>query len=412
MLLPMLYWLVAYLVGAIPFGYLIARSRGVNLFEAGSGNIGATNVGRVLGRKYGILTFVLDFLKGALPVALAELAAKLTGMTVSSDLGGVIGLRVGAGLLAFLGHLFPLYLGFRGGKGVATGAGVMAVLVPWPFVVAVLVWVSVTLASRTISLASICCVIALSLAQVAFVTGSLQWPGFIITAFVIVGTCITIVKHRSNLQRLVARNENMIRESAKLHTIQRCFHVLAVGSWFGAGLFFNLIAALPIFDSFKQVVAEQPSDRTAYQRIQPETASEEEQAALANALAGAAVGPLFPRYFVLSGLCCVVVGMTSWGLWRTAPTRVQKLRLILALIGVALVAVGWPISEQVSRLRLERFAPDTAVASAAKSAFATWHFGSLFLSLATTVVVGTLLALCGLLPSPTKEADVAVPPAG
>src|SRR3954469_12238656 len=101
--------LLAYVVGAVPFGYLVARLRGVDIFSAGSGNIGATNVGRVLGRKFGLLVFVLDFLKGAVPVAL-----------VRAYLPAEPWAAVAAGLAAFVGHMFPVYLRFRGGKGVAT----------------------------------------------------------------------------------------------------------------------------------------------------------------------------------------------------------------------------------------------------------------------------------------------------
>src|SRR5947209_20364134 len=93
-----------YLIGSIPFGYLVARARGVDIFAHGSGNIGATNVGRVLGRRYGLLVFALDCAKGALPVGAALLA-------------GYDGwVAVGTGLAAFLGHLFPLFLGLRGRK--------------------------------------------------------------------------------------------------------------------------------------------------------------------------------------------------------------------------------------------------------------------------------------------------------
>src|ERR1700756_4646735 len=102
-LLLVLVWLSAYLVGAIPFGYLVARWRGVDIFKAGSGNIGATNVGRVLGRKFGLLVFLLDCLKGAVPT----LAATLPQHHVPRDVAGVT-----AGLSAFLGHLFPVYLRF------------------------------------------------------------------------------------------------------------------------------------------------------------------------------------------------------------------------------------------------------------------------------------------------------------
>src|SRR5438270_6996272 len=112
-------FLASYLIGAVPFGYLIARWRGVDIFAQGSGNIGATNVGRVLGKKFGVLVFVLDFAKGALPVFAARFIASPSPAW----------LEVLTGLAAFLGHLFPLYLGLRGGKGVATGTGVVVVLV-------------------------------------------------------------------------------------------------------------------------------------------------------------------------------------------------------------------------------------------------------------------------------------------
>src|SRR3954466_5086666 len=124
MMAPYFAILISYLVGAVPFGYIVARLRGVDIFAAGSGNIGATNVGRVLGRKFGILVFVLDFLKGAGPTAVARLlASRLTEESWAA--GG--GLEVGAAVAAFVGHCFPIYLGFRGGKGVATGAGTVAV---------------------------------------------------------------------------------------------------------------------------------------------------------------------------------------------------------------------------------------------------------------------------------------------
>src|SRR5438034_5066467 len=111
-----LIFLVSYFLGAIPFGYLVARWRGVNIFQQGSGNIGATNVGRVLGRRFGVLVFLLDFAKGALPALAAPHLAPADGSSpVTPELLGVV-----AGLAAFLGHLFPVWLRFRGGKGVAT----------------------------------------------------------------------------------------------------------------------------------------------------------------------------------------------------------------------------------------------------------------------------------------------------
>src|SRR5579864_7961522 len=137
---------VAYLVGAIPFGYLVAKSRGVDILQQGSGNIGATNVGRVLGRRFGILVFVLDFLKGALPTLTAAAVSRSLRLDLPPDALGVS---------AFLGHLLPIYLRFHGGKGVATGAGVLAVLLPLLALAAVLTWLVVVSASRYVSLASL-----------------------------------------------------------------------------------------------------------------------------------------------------------------------------------------------------------------------------------------------------------------
>src|SRR6516225_9631754 len=108
--------LASYFIGAVPFGYLIARSQGIDILHQGSGNIGATNVGRVLGRRFGILVFVLDFAKGAVPVLIAAWLAPSLAPSLPPG-----SLEVTAGLAAFLGHLFPVYLRFRGGKGVATG---------------------------------------------------------------------------------------------------------------------------------------------------------------------------------------------------------------------------------------------------------------------------------------------------
>ena len=146
--------LAAYLVGAIPFGYLVARLNGVDIFRAGSGNIGATNVARVVGRRAGLLVFALDMLKGAVPVALAvPLSRLLTEDPVTTGRDELV--RVLAAVAAFLGHLFPVWLGFRGGKGVATGLGTVLVLVPGPAAVALLVWLAAVSAKHFVSFGSI-----------------------------------------------------------------------------------------------------------------------------------------------------------------------------------------------------------------------------------------------------------------
>src|SRR6185312_16210243 len=130
--------LVSYLVGAIPFGYLVGRWRGVDILKQGSGNIGATNVGRILGRPFGVLVFLLDFAKGALPAWIAFAWSSSHQLDLPPD-----SLPVAAAVAAFLGHLFPIYLRFHGGKGVATAAGAVCVLVPGPALAALLTWLVV-----------------------------------------------------------------------------------------------------------------------------------------------------------------------------------------------------------------------------------------------------------------------------
>ena len=115
----------AYLVGAIPFGVILARLHGVDLRNVGSGNIGATNVGRALGRKWGVVCFVLDMLKGLVPM--------LAAMVMLPQEKGAkeLWIWLATGGAAIIGHVFPVYLGFRGGKGVATSLGVVMGL--WPY---------------------------------------------------------------------------------------------------------------------------------------------------------------------------------------------------------------------------------------------------------------------------------------
>src|SRR5262249_34265849 len=125
--------LVSYFLGAVPFGYLVARARGIDILRQGSGNIGATNVGRILGKRLGVLVFLLDFTKGVLPSAVGTWLDHAAGLDLPASTLGV-----SAGLAAVLGHMFPIYLRFKGGKGVATGAGVVIVLVPIPFLFALL----------------------------------------------------------------------------------------------------------------------------------------------------------------------------------------------------------------------------------------------------------------------------------
>lgn len=396
MMIPISLFLLAYFVGAIPFGYLVGRARGVNLFHVGSGNIGATNAGRALGRPYGIAVFALDFLKGALLVAFIEPLAKLWSAEAVEALRPPELLRVGAAAFAFLGHLFPVYLGFRGGKGVATGAGTVAVLVPIPFAIAVGTWVLAVLATRLVSLASIAAVLALAAARVIFKLDPFADANWLVTAFCSVGSIIVMVKHRSNLMRLNHGTESRIDDGAKRRLLLRMLHLLAVGFWFGSGTFFVFVATVPIFDSFAEVVKTQPNSRTANVQIVPDGTSDQRRAQLASGLAGAAVGPVFPRFFLLSAICAWVALWTAYAWKRRAVGRWRFWLCAVASVGVA---IGWPLSITVSELRLQRFAEDTVLAQAAATAFGPWHVASLFLSMAVSLLTGVILILAAKLPA-------------
>src|SRR6516165_8360942 len=184
----------SYLLGAVPFGYLMARWRGVDILRHGSGNIGATNVGRVLGRRFGILVFVLDFAKGALPVGLAAWLARSVALDLPKQ-----SLEVTAGLAAFLGHLFPVYLNFKGGKGVATGAGVVVVLMPIPAMAALVTWVAVVFLTRYVSMASLAAALALVVMQLTVVSQPFGHEHATLSAFSIVAAVMVFIRHRENI---------------------------------------------------------------------------------------------------------------------------------------------------------------------------------------------------------------------
>ncbi|HMP01437.1 MAG TPA: glycerol-3-phosphate 1-O-acyltransferase PlsY [Gemmatales bacterium] len=205
MLTLVLLLLAGYLIGSIPFGYVLVRLvRGVDIRQHGSGNIGATNVGRVLGWKWFPVVFLLDLVKGLVPVGMLLYVwtpATLEGLT-SADVAALVGMAV------ILGHLFPAYLGLRGGKGVATGAGVVAVLAPWPAAVAVGVWLGTFLPFRYVSLASIIAAVGLAVAQLIWAGQAAFAPSErAATAMCLAAATLVIVRHRTNMSRLLAGTE-------------------------------------------------------------------------------------------------------------------------------------------------------------------------------------------------------------
>jgi glycerol-3-phosphate acyltransferase PlsY len=202
----------AYLLGSAPFGLWIARLHGVDLRKVGSGNIGATNVIRALGRKWGIFCFVLDVLKGFVPMILIPLL-RLGGSEPTA--GHLLG-WLAMGTAAILGHIFPIYLKFKGGKGVATSLGVVLGL--WPYftvcgLAAFIVWLITVRIWRYVSLASILAAGAfpiLLLIAILFLedwTFDRLWPLFLVAVPM---PLLVIFRHRANIQRLIAGTENKI----------------------------------------------------------------------------------------------------------------------------------------------------------------------------------------------------------
>jgi len=206
----------AYLVGSIPFGVIIARTHGKDLRAIGSGNIGATNVARALGRKWGYICFGLDVLKGLLPmlafrvIVLPHIATTIHGPALMAS-------WLLVGMAAILGHIFPVYLGFRGGKGVATSFGVALGL--WPYfticaLIALAVWIAVVLIWRYISLASICAAVVFPVSLILGILATPAWDSANLWPLLVAATLIpllVIVRHRENIQRLLAGTESKIR---------------------------------------------------------------------------------------------------------------------------------------------------------------------------------------------------------
>ncbi|MEF8788117.1 MAG: glycerol-3-phosphate 1-O-acyltransferase PlsY [Planctomycetota bacterium] len=194
----------AYLYGAVPYGLLAAMLlKGVDIRETGSGNIGATNAARTLGWKSFPVIFLLDVSKGAIPVGLVLF---LSGTSWG---GAPPLLAVLAGVAAILGHVFPVYLGFKGGKGVATSTGVFAVLSPWALLAAVVVWGAVFGLWRYVSLASMCA--AGTLAAAAWlVTPAPLGDGIYVAVFATVGAVAIIALHHGNIRRLLRGEEDRI----------------------------------------------------------------------------------------------------------------------------------------------------------------------------------------------------------
>ncbi len=192
----------SYLLGSIPFGYLVGKIGGVDIRKVGSGNIGATNVVRVLGKRYGYPVFVLDFLKGFGAVKISmSIATDAWPEWGSPEIFGVL-----AAVASVIGHSFPLWLKFRGGKGVATSAGALFGLVPLATLIAAVIWLLVFWFTRYVSLASLITVVALPLV-ILIMTRLNQIQGNALFYSSLGIAAVVIWRHRSNFSRLMRGSE-------------------------------------------------------------------------------------------------------------------------------------------------------------------------------------------------------------
>jgi glycerol-3-phosphate acyltransferase PlsY len=206
----------AYLLGSIPFGLLIAKAHGKDLRSIGSGNIGATNVSRALGRKWAYICFVLDVLKGMVPMLATLSFIRPLSTQPQTEKVILLWLWLAVGCAAILGHIFPIYVKFKGGKGVATSFGVALGL--WPYYTicasfAVVIWVVVVLVWRYVSLASICASISFPLVLILAIILRPGWDFISLWPLLIAATVIplmVIIRHRENIKRLLGGTENKI----------------------------------------------------------------------------------------------------------------------------------------------------------------------------------------------------------
>jgi len=226
----MLLWLIpiaAFLAGSVPFGLLIAKTKGINIREHGSGNIGATNVLRIVGKPYGILCLLLDFLKGFLPTLVAVSLFLISGKEIQLSLSALEPFAISfpkvdawhaqsliilTGLFAILGHNYSPWVGFKGGKGIATSGGVLVAIMPMGVVVILIIWLILFYTTRYVSVASIGAAAAVPFTAIYgsyrhgyIANGTWNKPLFIFSILIAV---LAIWKHRSNIKDLIDGTEH------------------------------------------------------------------------------------------------------------------------------------------------------------------------------------------------------------
>ena len=199
---------ISYLSGSVPYGYLIGKMKGIDIRQHGSCNIGATNVTRVLGKGWGRLCFACDFLKGWLPVFLLSLFFCKDAVTLKY-------LPVLCALFAVLGHIFPVWLKFKGGKGIAVAAGAIFALAPLTLVCGLIVWAVTFFVSRYVSLASILAAGSMPVFAILFTLLHITRASLPEVLLFFLLALLTIVKHSSNIRRLRQGTESRFEKKEK-----------------------------------------------------------------------------------------------------------------------------------------------------------------------------------------------------
>jgi acyl phosphate:glycerol-3-phosphate acyltransferase len=212
----------SYLIGSIPFGLLITAAHGKDLRKIGSGNIGATNVARAIGKKWAYICFVLDLLKGLVPMLLIQPLAEAYPGQTQTEYVTLMFLWLAIGCAAIIGHIFPIYLKFKGGKGVATSFGVALGL--WPYftisaLFAVCIWLVVVLIWRYVSLASIVASVAFPIFLFFAISLRQSWHFASLWPLVVASVAIplmVIIRHRENIKRLLSGTEHKILQKKSI----------------------------------------------------------------------------------------------------------------------------------------------------------------------------------------------------
>lgn len=214
--------LTAYLIGSLPFGFWIAKLKGIDIRDHGSGNIGATNVFRNLGARYGITVLILDIAKGLLPVLIGSsiiLAESSNYLAKSNDEEALKGLvYVTLAISTIIGHNYTFWLGFKGGKGIATSAGALIPFLPEVLLGSFIIWIVVFFTSRYVALASIFAALSLPILTYAldhnylFPDINSSWP---VLLFGILAGLMALWRHKSNLQRIVKGEEDKFERKKK-----------------------------------------------------------------------------------------------------------------------------------------------------------------------------------------------------